>query len=97
MTSLWKAIKRLLHTINTTDKINSIHAKTDHLKIVQGLNTFSVNIGTNLAEHLPNINLILTFENIPPVPLPELVETPQEKFRKLLLSISGAKATGDDE
>ena len=49
---LWKALKRLLQNSNKKDNINSINGKNNPLEIVEELNQFFSNIGTNLAAQI---------------------------------------------
>ena len=94
---LWKALKRLLQNSNKKDNINSINGKDNPLEIVEELNHFFTNVGTNLAEQIPDSNLVLDLSYKENIPQLDIQPTTPEIVSKLLLQISDAKATGDDE
>ncbi len=94
---LWKALKRLLENSKPNNNITMINDKNDPLEIVEELNNFFATIGTNLAQDIPPFNLELNFDQRPNIPLLELEHTNINEVTKLLMAISDAKATGEDE
>ena len=61
------------------------------------LNRFSSNVGTNLAEQVPQSNLELNYEAKPNMPFLVIQPTTIETVTKLLLMISDSKAMSDDK
>ena len=74
-----------------------INEKTEPLEIVDELNTYFANIGKNLVDDIPPSNLELNFDANPTIPFLTLNKTTVAEVQKLLMAISDAKATGDDE
>ncbi len=94
---LWKTLKRILRNSTKKDQITQIGESTDPVEIVNSINSFFANIGSELSERIAPSTLELNFDSIPNIPFLELELTTPEEVSKLLMSISDAKATGDDE
>ena len=94
---LWKTLKRILRNSAKKDQITQIGESTDPLEIVNSMNQYFANIGSELSANIAPSIMELNFNSLPNVPFLDLEPTTPEEVSKLLMSISDAKATGDDE
>ncbi len=93
----WKILKRFLNNSTEKDKILSIHDKDSPTEIVTELNNYFAMIGPKLAANIRDSQLELNFEPKPNIPFFSLGHTNIEDVTKLSMSISDAKATGEDD
>ncbi len=68
----------------------------DDDEIANELASYFSDIGPNLAADIPVSLLDINYDNNPELPIFTFSHTNEEEVRKLLLSISSAKATGCD-
>ena len=87
----------MLQNSSTRDSITQIGETTNPLEIVDALNSYFANIGSKLASKIPPARIELDFSSKEDIPFLDLQHTTPEEVSKLLMEISDAKATGDDE
>ncbi len=93
---LWGVIKQLLRQGKSKVQINEINGLSEDQDIANELATYFSDIGPNLAADIPESLLNIDYEPNPEIPKFNFVHTNIEEVRKLLMSISSAKATGCD-
>ena len=90
---LWKVIKQLLRQGRHNLHINELSDKFTNQETAEELGQYFTDIGTTLADNIPDSLLNLDLTPNPEIPAFEFIPTDLSEVKKHLMSISSAKAT----